>query len=66
MTGGLLSLLNDPVFMAGLEVRRKLAATLANRWACSTETACHWLDHEDKAAMELFAIGNIIPRNILH
>ncbi len=66
MSGGLLDLINDPVFMAGLEERRRIAATLADRWGCSLASAREWLEQEDARAMELFAIGDTVPRNILN
>jgi hypothetical protein len=39
VSGGLFDLINDPVFMAGLEERRRIAATLADRWGCSLASA---------------------------
>jgi hypothetical protein len=66
MTGGLLDGLRDPVLMAEVAERRRLVLTLADRWNCCEDAARAWLVSEDHAAMELFAIGNTIPREILH
>jgi hypothetical protein len=67
---GLLDALSDPVLLAKIneqiDDRKRLAVTLADRWGCSQQSALVWLDQEEAAAMELFAIGNTVPRNILN
>ena len=66
MMSGILAGLDDPVFMAQFTERRALVETLADRWGCDRSAARDWLDSEDAAAMELFAVGNTVPRQILH
>jgi hypothetical protein len=63
---GLLDFLTDPVAMERYGERHRLVLTLADRWGCGEDAARAWLLSEDQAAQELFAIGNTVPRSILH
>lgn len=65
-TGGILDALLDPKVMDEITARQTLVATLVDRWGCDVDAARAWLISEDQAAKELFAIGNKMPREILH
>ncbi len=49
--GGLLDRLLDQAFMAQLDERRQLVATLADRFGCSKDAAEAWLEATDDAAL---------------
>lgn len=66
MSCGILEAIGDPVLMARIDERSRLVTRIAAAYFCSDEGAGAWLDEEDRAAMQLFAIGNNIPREILH
>jgi hypothetical protein len=63
---GLLDGLSDPDFLAAIAEQRALAERCAAAWGMTVEQAAADLVAQDIEAVEMFKVGNTIPRKWLH
>ena len=58
--------LQNPEFLAALADECAAGRRIADHFGWSLERALCWIDADDCAAMEMFAVGNSVPRETLH